>query len=332
MLIVTRQNIWCHSMIIFECDFCNLQVVKNCWFNFIFQDINSLTTIDMSINFLSFSSELRNKIYEQILMNQKYIDFFTLFYLRLLTPEFFRTNNTVCREINSLLYVQNRFNFVTCDFEFVISFVNQIDRNNANHIRHIRIDFLDISNLDRHDITFENNFIRILIKIRSDCINLSTLTTFLSNTNVLTFDALDNFNFVVETLALIDVDFKIISFLQKIIVEMYNDELSVDIKRKMKNYGWTISITKQAKESDIDKFFNDFENDGDDYDDNNDDYDYDIDDDSDFWKRAANWIHQHDVHKWAKQHKKEKFRTWICVNTILFFVVVMNMNEIRAKK
>ena len=51
----------------------------------------------------------------------------------------------------------------------------------------------------------------------------------------MTFDKFDNFDFVVETLTLIDVDFKIISFLQMIIVEMYNDELNVNIKKKEKS-------------------------------------------------------------------------------------------------
>lgn len=35
--------------------------------------INSPTTTDMSANFLSLPSELRNKIYEQVLVDQEYI-------------------------------------------------------------------------------------------------------------------------------------------------------------------------------------------------------------------------------------------------------------------
>ena len=192
----------------------------------------------MSANFLSLPSELRNKIYEQVLVDQEYIDPFTLSYLRLLTPELLRTNSTVCREASSLLYAQNRFNFATCDSELVASFVDQIGRNNANHIRHIRIDFPDIPNLGRHDITPGDNSTRILAKIRSDCTNLSTLTTSLGSTNALALDALGSPNLVVEALALVDAGFRTISSLQKIIVEVYNDELSVDIRRKMEIYGW----------------------------------------------------------------------------------------------
>ena len=241
----------------------------------------------MSANFLSLPSELRNKIYEQVLVDQESIDPFTLSYLRPLTPELLRTNSTVCREASSLLYAQNHFDFATCDFEFVVSFVDQIDRNNANHIRHIRIDFPDIPNLGRHDVTLGNNSTRILAKIRSDCINLNTLTTSLGSTNAMALDGLGNPDLVVEALALVDAGFRTISSLQMIIVEVYNDELSVDIRRKIESHGWTISITEQAEESDIDRAFSDIEDDGDRYDDDNGDYHYDIDDDSDFWRRAA---------------------------------------------
>ncbi|KAL9124115.1 MAG: hypothetical protein Q9217_006524 [Psora testacea] len=156
----------------------------------------------MSANFLS----LRNKIYEHVLVDQEYIDPFTWYYPRSLTPELLRTKNTVCREASSLLYAQNRFDFTTCDSELVASFVDQIGRNNANHIRHIRIDFPDIPNLGRHGVTLGDNSTRILAKIQSDCTNLSTLTTSLGSTNAMALK--------------LDAGFRAISSLQKIIVEV----------------------------------------------------------------------------------------------------------------
>ncbi len=78
--------------------------------------------------------------------------------------------------------------------------------------------------------------------------------------------------------------------LQKIIVEVYKDGPSNYIRRRMESYGWTISIAEYAEEEDFDRSFSDFEYDHYGYDsrgDDDDDDNYGIDNDSDFWRRAA---------------------------------------------
>ena len=104
----------------------------------------------------------------------------------------------------------------------------------------------------------------------------------------LSLDTLDNPKVTGEALALVNTHFRAIPSLQEIIVEVYEDGPSDHARRVMKSHGWTIDIVEYAEE-DFQRDFSDF---GDDYDcvDSGDDLDddcYDIDNDSDFWRRAA---------------------------------------------
>ena len=96
---------------------------------------------------------------------------------------------------------------------------------------------------------------------------------------------------VTEALKLVDIHFRVISSLQEIIVEVYEDGPSDHIRRKMESHGWTISIAEYVEEEDLDRNFSDFEDDDYGYDsggdDGDDDDNYDIDNDSDFWRRVA---------------------------------------------
>lgn len=254
------------------------------------------TTTNISTNFLSLPSELRNKIYQLVLVQQEpIVPHFDYYQRHTLTPELLRTNKTVHREASSLLYAQNRFDFTMFTSEHVASFLEQIGRNNANYIRHIHVDFPNFLHLDPHDVTLEDDSDRILAKIQSDCTTLSTLTTSLDSTNdmELRLDALDNYNIVAKALAVVDTRFKAILSLQEIIVEVYEDGPSGHIRREMKSHGWTISAIEYVEESDSHRFSSDIEYDdyryGGDYrysDDSGSDH-YDIDNDSDFWRRAG---------------------------------------------
>lgn len=47
----------------------------------------------------------------------------------------------------------------------VVSFLEQIDRNNANYIRHICVDFSKFLYLDLDNVTLENESVDILANI-----------------------------------------------------------------------------------------------------------------------------------------------------------------------
>ncbi len=176
--------------------------------------------------------------------------------------------------------------------EDVASFLGQIGRNNADYIRYICVGFPKFLYLDSGDVTLEDDSVGILANIQSGCANLSTLTTSLYSTNAieLRLDALDNPKVVTEALKLVNTYFRGLLSLQKIIVEVYKDGPSNYIRRRMESYGWTISIAEYAEEEDFDRSFSDFEYDHYGYDsrgDDDDDDNYGIDNDSDFWRRAA---------------------------------------------
>lgn len=253
----------------------------------------------MSSNFFSLSRELRDQIYELVLLHEELIDPWVDYYLRRkLTPELLHVNKTIHREASSVFYAQNRFDFTTRTPEDVASFLGQIGRNNADYIRHICVDFPKFLYLDPGDVTLEDDSVvtleddsvSILANIQSRCANLSTLTTSLYSTNAmeLRLDALDNPKVVIEALKLVNTHFRAISSLQEVIVEVYEDGPSDHIRRKMESHGWTISIAEYVEE-DSDRNFSDFGNDDYGYHRSRDDDDdnYDFDNDSDFWRRAA---------------------------------------------
>lgn len=248
----------------------------------------------MPANFLSLPSELRNNIYEQLLVLEEPVTLPTKLWLtqsqiQELTPGLLRANKTVHLEASSILYGQNCFDFTICTSEDVASFLEQIGHNNASYIQYIRVEFPEFHYLDLHDITFEDDSVRILAKIQSNCTNLVKLTTSLHSTNAMEvrLEALDYPKIVAEGLALVDARFRAISSLQEIIVEVYEDGPSDYIRREMKNHGWTIREIEYVEESDFNRFFSDTEDDDYRYDDYSGGDDYDIDDDSDFWRRAG---------------------------------------------
>ena len=243
-------------------------------------------------NFFSLPRELRDQIYELVILHPEPIDPWVDYGPPYnLTPELLRANKAINREASSLLYARNRFDFTSSTPENVASSLGQIGRNSADNIRHICIDFPRFLHLDPGNVTLEDDSVGIFANIRSGCANLSTLTTSLYSTNAmeLRLDALDNLKLVTEALDVINTLFRTISTLQKIIVEVYEDGPSDFIRKEMDNHGWTMSATKYEEE-DFERSFSDFEYDDHYYDrggDSDDRESYDIDNDSDFWRRAA---------------------------------------------
>jgi hypothetical protein len=250
----------------------------------------------MSANFLKLPSELRNRVYELCLLHQEPINPWMVYNQRKeLTTGLLRANKTVHREASSLLYAQNCFDFSMATPEDVASFLRTIGDNNANCIRHICVDFPSLRDLEPGNVTLEEDSDGILANIQSSCANLRILTTSLSSTHAmeLRLDALDYPKIVNEALTLVNTRFRAISSLQDIIVEVYEDGPSGDIRRKMDNHGWKISTSEYVKDWSTNSIFGD-EDDGwghdhsyGDYDEDDDDDAYDIDNDSDFWRRAA---------------------------------------------
>jgi hypothetical protein len=234
-------------------------------------------------SFLGLPSELRNKIYELVVLHQEPINPWA----ENLTPGLLRANKAIHSEASSLFYSRNVFDFADATPEDILLFLERVGSQNAGYIQHIRIAFPTFLSLNSDDVALEEGSVSILTNIQGRCTNLNTLTTSLESTNAveLRLDNLDNHRMATAALMLVDARFRVISSLQEIIVEVYEDGPSGHFRKEMKRCGWT--IREWVEEDDDRRGFSD-DDDYDDYDDygGNDYDDYDIDNDSDFWRRA----------------------------------------------
>lgn len=246
----------------------------------------------MPSNFFSLPRELRNQIYELVLLHPEDIDPTSRYgQSHGLTPGLLRVNKAFHCEASAMLYAQNRFDFDSEIRGTVAQFLGQIGQANAGSMQHIIIEFPRFQNLKSGDVSLDDDGFGILTDIQNSCINLSTLTTSLYSTNAmeLQLDSLDNPKAAAEALELVNTHFRAISSLQEIIVKVYQDGPSDYLRKKMESHAWTISTTEHVEEEQSEEMFNDFEFDRYGSDADEDDYedDYDIDNDSDFWRRAG---------------------------------------------
>ncbi|KAJ9129971.1 hypothetical protein NKR23_g12395 [Pleurostoma richardsiae] len=242
---------------------------------------------DRPTSFLSLPSEIRNGIYNFILLYQEPINPWSH---KNLTLGLLRANMVIHDEAGSLFYGQNHFDFTDATAEEIGSFLQQIGSNNAGQIQHILIDFPEFLYLDPGDVILKEGSVDILANIWNGCANVSTLTTSLWSTNAMEvrLDNLEHHRIAFEALELVDTHFRAISSVREIILEVYQDGPSDHIRGLMRSRGWTINTTEYVEEEDSRRSFSDFDDDDDDYGYDDADYDdYDIDNDSDFWRRAA---------------------------------------------
>ncbi|KPA37432.1 hypothetical protein FLAG1_09755 [Fusarium langsethiae] len=251
------------------------------------------TTTGGPVSFLCLPGELRNTIYEIVLLQSDLVDPWSRWGPQISTG-LFRVTKTVHREASLLFYSQNRFDFVGCDTEKLSSFLRQIGTRNASSIRHIVIDFPEFLYLDPGDVTIEEESVSILGNILSSCTGLSTLRTALDSTSnmELRLDNLDHFKVATEALYLVNTHFRAIPSLTEIVLEVYEDGPSDCLRRRMESHGWVLSKNAFVEEEHWDIGLSDVDSDdygyGYGYDNNSyGDDEYDIDNDSDFWRRAA---------------------------------------------
>ncbi|KAH7359749.1 hypothetical protein BKA66DRAFT_445259 [Pyrenochaeta sp. MPI-SDFR-AT-0127] len=250
----------------------------------------------MPTNFLSLPSEIRNNIYERLLVLQEPIEFRYSKFERLqnLTPELLLVNKTIYREASSLMYAQNCFNISICTSEEVVSFIERIGRNNARYIQHIYIDFPAFEYLVLDAVMLYSESTDALAKIQSDCSNLGSITMSPHSIHAMErrLSTLDNAKITAEVIALVNSHFRAITTLREVIVDVYEDSSNDEMRRSMKSHGWKLNTIARTEDVSSDPSFSDGDFDGLYYDDNYDDSDYghneyDVDYDSDFWRRAG---------------------------------------------
>ncbi|KAL8926572.1 MAG: hypothetical protein Q9208_002899 [Pyrenodesmia sp. 3 TL-2023] len=212
----------------------------------------------MSSNFFSLPREIRDQIYEPVLLHQEPINpWVDDNRQQKLSPGLLRANKTVHREASSLFYARNRFDFTMGTPDDIASFLGQIGRSNVDYIRHINVEFPRFLHLNPGDVALEDESVGILANIQSSCTGLKTLTTPMDSTDamVVKLAALVHPQVVTEALRLVNIHFRAIPSLQGIIVEAYEDGLIDHIRLEMESHGWTIRTREYAQKKSLDDFF-----------------------------------------------------------------------------
>ncbi|TEY38081.1 hypothetical protein BOTCAL_0502g00090 [Botryotinia calthae] len=206
----------------------------------------------MSTNILSLPRELRNKIYEELLVCEPSIEIDSqLRFLPIdLTQGLLFTCRTIHSEARSVFYAQNTFKFALSNAQ---AFLNKIGLINASSIQHVTITFPSFYDLETPNIVLGVSDSQGLSKIQNDCTSLNALETDLESTNTWQskLDELDNLNIVAEALALVDSRFRAIRSLQKITVNLYEEGPGDYIEKEMINHGWIINTTENPQSDDV---------------------------------------------------------------------------------
>jgi hypothetical protein len=147
-------------------------------------------------------------------------------------------------EASPLLYSRNCFRLQdqvsTPGYEtqgaILASFLENIGRQNASFLRHICIAFPAFDDYHLGNVTLQEDSIHTLELIRDNCTNIATLETSLRTTSAMEFTiaALDSPRTAAEVLALVDARFKAILSLREVIVNVYDEPPSDDLRRKIR--------------------------------------------------------------------------------------------------
>lgn len=211
----------------------------------------------MPINFLSLPSELRNTIYELVLLDDKPIyPWARRNHTRNLTPGLFRTNKTIHHEATPLFYAQNTFELTLLQprYPHISDFFSQIGPTNASTIRHLCLDIPEFDDLDRNNVTFDKDSEDILKLLQNACPNLTTLVWGRYSTAQMELmferDVLLPYPDVIgKALEFVDTRIRALSSVEEIYVEVIACFYADETISAMKSNGWIIRlegyVTKQ---------------------------------------------------------------------------------------
>lgn len=238
--------------------------------------------------FYSLPSEIRNKIFEELLVLSQPItldmctddshDLYAVSPAPNLNTSaslsFCRTLLLVSKRMHSeasfLLYSRNRFRLKDsvstigdeAQSAILASFFDRIGRQKASFLHHICIAFPAFDNYRVVNVTLQEDSKRTLELIRVNFVNIATIETSLETTHAMqvAIDTLDSPRAAAEMLALVDARFKAISSLKEVIVNVYDEPPSDYLRKMIHDYGWTIKVTKlEVEESGVDGLFDEYD-------------------------------------------------------------------------
>ena len=155
------------------------------------------------------------------------------------------TNRRIYREASAALYETNQFHFVDITEQQVgllRSFLDCIGPMNAASLSHLCINFPVVESIDGQTGNFKlrDDSLQSLKLPQDKCTNLSTLKTLVHDRNSSVFRKTDDI--IREALSPIDAQFKAISSLKRIIVEVvvYDGVPTTSAKNYMRGLGWIL--------------------------------------------------------------------------------------------
>jgi hypothetical protein len=231
----------------------------------------------MSMNFFDFPAEIRLQIYEELFVLSEPIVFrmsgnpsWPPLYLHKrygLCPALLRASKSVYHEASPLLYSRNRFEFtdlaptrrLSTKSSALTSFFSQTGDKNTSFIRHLCIDFPTFSDYRPGTAALNDDSIKTLELIREKCTNIAILETSLRD--IWPFESYKTSGL----LELLDARFKAILSLKEVIVPISSYKVpSNDLKKKMRDCGWTVNVTilveSEESEDDLDDVDADVDN------------------------------------------------------------------------
>lgn len=204
----------------------------------------------MSFNFLGLPLELRTRIYELLLVEQKPIQL--VIRSHELTLGLLRANKMVYQEARALLYSKNHFDFVPMRDRAVVQFLGRISPENASCIRHLEITFPVFSNLAGPalgDIALTEDSTEMLANIQRSCPKLCSLSMwfYCSLQTSYQIEALEDVEMATAAMDRVNIYLKALPALQDVVVELLEYCPEDSMRQAMESYEW---IVKKAYEDD----------------------------------------------------------------------------------
>lgn len=215
-------------------------------------------------SFLDFPPELRNSVYDSVLVRQGVIEPI-LIYIRdngqlayscnsiTLTPGLFRVNNVIYREVSSAFYAQNISDLQCLSSVGLDRFFESIGHDNASHKQHVCLKFPDFdpplyTRQEQELLSVDAASIREIASIRNNCINVRTLKMIAERTcsYMAALANIGDQKTVSDAVALLDSHFRMIPSLQNNVVEYLGirNNRNAYVEREMERHGWTIEVAQ----------------------------------------------------------------------------------------
>ncbi|KAJ5333639.1 uncharacterized protein N7506_007422 [Penicillium brevicompactum] len=190
----------------------------------------------MPTDFFSLPGEIRNKIYEYLLVHEGgIVPWHKGFGL---SPNILATSKRTLHEARSILYGGNCFT-ISPDLNKTEELFNTIGLINVHHLRSIRIAFplfnnKEIFKFDNEPVCMNPSLATMKIIIKS-CVNVETVTFSLVSIELLVFSPVGDHG---VTLAEVDSRLREIPALKDVIVEACRGSIAMAIRQEIEGLGW----------------------------------------------------------------------------------------------